>query len=376
MNVVWYRKYFCLYIFLYALVLSVLCTKTVDAQENGAAIKRVTIDPGHGGRDPGALGARSKEKDIVLDISLRLGKMIKDNYPDVEVIYTRKTDVLIDLDKRADIANKANADLFISVHANASASRCPAGTETLVMGNTKAAANLEVAKRENSAILFEDDYSTRYAGFDPTRPESYMLFDIMQFANLEQSINFANEVQYQFKNYAKRGDRSVKQSPVIVLWKTTMPSVLVEVGFICNAEEERYMNSEAGKQQLTTSIFRAFSAYKAKIDGSSSFIPNGQTSGATQAKPAASEKVVFCIQISSSTNPVETDPNNFKKYTNVERIEVSQKLYKYVVNRSNSYEAAQENLKKVRNDFSDAFIVCIADGKIVSVAEGLRIIAE
>jgi len=358
-------------------------------------LKKVVIDPGHGGRDPGAIGARSKEKDIVLDIALRLGKMINERYPDVEVIYTRKTDVLVEINKRGEIANKAHADLFISIHANsvAKGSRCPSGAETFVMGNSKSAANMEVAKRENSVILFEDDYSTRYEDFDPKRAESYIIFSLMQNSFLYQSLDFAAEIQSQFRK-AKRIDREVKQAPFLVLWQTAMTSVLVEVGFICNAEEERFMNSAAGKQTIANSIFQAFCSYKSKIEDRSLFRSGEQTTDVDQSKTAnlpaqpatqnpkpetrtpssVSKKVEFCVQIFFSSKPIDTNPNNFKKYKGVERIQISANNYKYIVGRTTDYATAQETLKKVRADFKDSFLVSIVDGKIVPVAEGLKLI--
>ena len=385
---------FCFLSFAFLLSLQTKIAHAQDAQRS--TLKTVVLDPGHGGKDPGALGAKSRESNIVLDVALRVGKKINEKYPEVEVVYTRKTDVFIDLYKRGDIANKANADLFISIHANsvAKGSRCPQGTATFVLGNDRSAANMEIVKRENAAILFEDDYSTRYQGFDPNRAESYIIFDLMQFSYLNQSLNFASEIQAQFKNSSKRVDRGVHQGKFIVLWGTAMPSVLVEIGFICHAEEEKYMNSAAGKDQLATAIFQAFSSYKSKFDERSSY---DTTNGQNQSKPAAdsnkveskpttakniepkpttSNKVEFCIQILSSSTPREPSPKNFKKYTNVERFQVSDKFYKYIVFRTPDYATAQEHLKKVKADFSDAFIVCIVDGKIVPAAEGVKLITE
>ena len=367
---IWRCKFFSLFVLL---LLHLGMIHAQDAQKS--ALKKVVIDPGHGGKDPGAPGSKTMEKNIVLDISLKLGKMITDKYPDVEVIYTRKTDISIDIDKRGDIANKAHADLFISIHANsvAAGSRCPSGTETFVMGNNNSAANMEVAKRENSVILFEEDYSTRYHGFDPNSPESYIIFELHQNSHLNQSINFAGEIQSQLKG-AKRNDRGVKQAPYLVLWGTAMPSVLVEVGFICNTEEEKYISSAAGKEKIASSIFQAFSIYKSKVEDRS--LVHASEQPAIQPKPDASNKVTFCIQIASSSRPTETIPNNFNKYTDVERFSVSENLFKYVVGRTDNYAVAQENLKKVRADFEGAFVVSIVDGKIVSAAEGLKLITN
>ena len=391
--------FFRTYIFLCIAALLLFQAETVRAQNgNGSALKKVVIDAGHGGRDGGAPGAKSKEKDIVLDVSLRLGKMIQEKYPDVEVIYTRKTDVFVEHYKRTDIANKAHANLFISIHANAvkKGSRCPSGAETFVMGNDNLAANMEVAKRENEVIYLEDDYTTRYEGFDPQNPESYIILSLMQNTYLYQSTDFAAEVQAQLKKTAQRVDRGVKQAILYVMYKTAMPSVLVELGFICNPEEEKYMNSAAGKDKLATSIFQAFCSYKSKIEDRSSFSLGEHTTDAEQSKTGSAPsqpqqtavpanhqpksadpqkpKVEFCVQISYSTKPMDTHPNNFKKYRNVERIQVSANSFKYIVGRTADYAAAQETLKKVRADFKDAFVVSIADGKILSAAEGLKML--
>jgi N-acetylmuramoyl-L-alanine amidase len=353
--------------------------------DSGTWLKRVVIDPGHGGRDPGAVGSKSKEKNIVLDISLRLGKMIKDKYPDVEVIYTRKTDVFVELDARGNIANKAQANLFISIHANSvKSNKKPYGTETFVMGNSRSAENMEVAKRENSAILLEDNYTERYEGFDPNSTESYIYFSLLQNAHLNQSLAFAADIQEQLRN-RKRLDRGVKQGNLLVLWKTAMPSVLVEVGFISNAEEEKYMNTSTGKTELATAIFNAFCAYKSRIEERSSFGAGYQEANAGQpdsaaaanktgqAKPAAGNRVEFCVQIATSPKPVDTDPNNFKKHKNVERIQTAPESYKYIVGRTTNYKEAQETLQKVKADFMDAFVVGIAGGKIISAAEALKL---
>ncbi len=363
------------------------------AQDKPASVlKKLVIDPGHGGRDPGAVGAVSNEKDIVLDIALRLGKMIEKKHPDVEVVYTRKTDVFIELDKRGDIANKAQANLFISIHANANKKTTPYGAETFVMGYSKSAENMEVAKRENSVILIEDDYSARYEGFDPNSAESYIYFSLLQNAYLNQSLNFATEIQEQFKTTAKRADRGVKQANFLVLWKTTMPSVLVEVGFISNSAEEKYMNTSAGKEQLASSIFTAFCAYKAQIEDRSSFKPTDHKANIESEKPNILDKpstpnttskpntapiqqnqVGFGVQIATSPKPLSTDPNNFKKHKNVERIQTSPNFYKYIVGRTTSYNEAQETMKKMRVDFKDAFVIGIIDGKIVPAGDALKL---
>jgi N-acetylmuramoyl-L-alanine amidase len=390
MNIVRHNIFYRLFAIFLTTVPCIAHLTGIRAQDN-PGVKKVVIDPGHGGRDPGAVGVKSKEKDIVLDISLRAGKLIKSKYPDVEVVYTRSTDKFIELDKRGEIANKAKADLFISVHANANKKKTPYGAETFVMGNSKSTENMEVAKRENAVILIEDDYSERYEGFDPNSPESYIYFSLLQNAYLNQSLSFAGEVQEQFKNTAKRADRGVKQANFLVLWKTTMPSVLVEVGFISNAEEEKYMMSNAGKEQLAACIYNAFCSYKTTIEERNAQPVSGtkeeqsespaavpkkiETAAAEEKKNVTPEKqIIFCIQISTSSKPVDTDPKNFKKYKNVERIQTSSNFYKYIVGRTTDYPSAQESLKKIRVDFKDAFIVAIVDGKITTVAEALKLV--
>lgn len=223
----------------------------------------VVLDAGHGGKDPGAVGRISREKNINLSVALALGKLIEKNCSDTRVIYTRKSDVFIPLDRRAQIANKAKANLFISIHTNAMPGKKIArGTETYTMGMARAKENLDVAKRENSVILVEDDYKTRYEGFDPRSSESYIIFELMQDKYMEQSVSLARNIQKEFKNTARRADRGVHQAGFLVLRATTMPSVLVELGYITTADEERYLNSAQGINKLAESLYNAFTQYK------------------------------------------------------------------------------------------------------------------
>ncbi len=222
----------------------------------------IVIDPGHGGRDPGAVGATVNEKTINLAVALKLGNLITSKHPDVRVLYTRSKDVFIDLDERANIANRNKADLFISLHTNAvKKGNTVSGTETYTMGLARTDENLEVAMRENAAILLEDNYLQKYEGFDPTSSESYIIFEFMQNKHVEQSISLASEIQKAFKS-ARRTDRGVRQAGFLVLRKTSMPSVLVELGYISNRDEERFMKSAAGQQSLATAVYNAFAKYK------------------------------------------------------------------------------------------------------------------
>ncbi|MFN3402906.1 MAG: N-acetylmuramoyl-L-alanine amidase [Cytophagaceae bacterium] len=228
-------------------------------------VKTIVIDAGHGGKDPGCLKNKAFEKDIALDIALKVGEMIKENLPDVKVIYTRKDDRFIELHDRAGIANKNHADLFISIHVN-SGPDVMQGTETYCMGLHKTEQNLEIAQRENSSILMEKDYSTKYNGFDPNSPQSYILFSLYQNAFLNNSMNLAEKIETEFKTTANRPSRGVKQAGFLVLWKTSMPSVLVETGFITNSDDFKYLNSETGRFDTAWGIYSAVEDYKRELE--------------------------------------------------------------------------------------------------------------
>lgn len=267
-----YRRYILYISICLGLLISPFCSGSAEAKDFV-----VVIDPGHGGHDPGAVGKISKEKNINLNVALKLGKQIKKNCPDVKVIYTRDRDIFIPLDRRAEIANNAKADLFISIHTNALAkNRTAKGASTWTLGLAKSDANLEVAKRENAVILYESDYKTRYAGFNPNSAESYIIFEFMQDKYMSQSVHLASLVQKHFRQTCKRTDRGVHQAGFLVLKASAMPSILVELGFISTPEEERYLNTEAGTTSLANGIFRAFLTYKReqeiRLNGSSNTI--------------------------------------------------------------------------------------------------------
>ena len=242
-------------------ILSFICLFVLQ----GANAFTLVIDAGHGGKDAGALGLTSKEKDINLNVALAFGKLVEQNCPDVKVVYTRKADVFVELDERACIANRNKADLFISIHTNSTAAgragTAAHGTETYTLGMHNAAANLAVAMRENSVITLESNYEERYEGFDPKSSESYIIFELMQDTHMKQSVQFAGLIQDQFTTYAGRANRGVHQAGLLVLRNTSMPGVLVELGYINNRSEEAFLNTADGVAKMSRSIFNAFKNY-------------------------------------------------------------------------------------------------------------------
>ncbi|HDR68214.1 MAG TPA: N-acetylmuramoyl-L-alanine amidase [Bacteroidaceae bacterium] len=336
-------------------------------------IQTVVIDAGHGGKDPGAVGTRVVEKDIALKIALKLGNYIEENIKDVKVIYTRKTDVYLELFERAKIANENKADLFISIHVNANPNPVPFGVSTHILGMNQENQNLDVAIRENSVILMEEDYQTRYEGFDPTSAESYIMFSLMQNTFLKQSIEFGSLVQDQFRERANRKDRGVIRQPLLVLRETAMPGVLIETGFISNPDEQKYLMTGEGQSIIASAIFRAFRDYKEIIENRSHFnndiSPREDT--ADTAEPDVDPSLIFFrVQIASSRNRVPADPSAFKGYQDVSIIEEG-RWFKYVVGGNADYNMALEQCRKVKKDFPDAFVVAVRGDKIFPLSEAL-----
>lgn len=235
--------------------------------KSGSKVNTVVIDAGHGGKDPGTRGKYTKEKDVALAVALGLGKKIKEETPDVKVLYTRSTDVFIELGERSAFANRNNADLFISIHCNATPrSRTVHGTETYVMGLHKTEGNLEVAKRENSVILQETNYKQKYKGFDPNSPLAHIMLANYQSAFISSSLRLADQIEKKFQSISERESRGVKQAGFLVLWRCAMPSVLIETGFLSSPDEEEYLSSEDGQEEVAKCIHQAFMAYKKDMD--------------------------------------------------------------------------------------------------------------
>jgi len=333
-------------------------------------IRKVVIDAGHGGKDPGALGRYSKEKDIALAIALKTGHYIEKYLPDVTVIYTRKTDVFIELHNRARIANENEADLFISIHCNANNSSKPYGTETYVMGLHKSQANLEVAKLENAAILKEEDYSDMYNGFDPNRDEDYIALTLFQNAYQENSLLLASMVQDQFRERARLKDRGVWQAGFWVLYKTAMPAILVETGFISNPNDEKYLRSEEGQSYIASAIYRAVKDYKNMIED-----PGNKAEIAKEVPLPIRSDIRFRVQFASSSR--EKSPDKFKDIENV-KVYQHNGMYKYTSGNHTSFADAIKLQNKIRGHrkYRDAFIVAFKDGERIDVKTAREITGQ
>jgi len=336
----------------------------------------IVIDAGHGGKDPGALGTNSSEKNIALAIALKTGEYIEQNIKNVTVIYTRKNDTFVELRDRANIANKNKADLFISIHVNWAKSKSIMGTETYIMGPAKDEQNLEVAKKENEVIFLEDDYSTKYEGFDPKSDVSYIMFTVMQKEFQKQSTELAWKIQTQFREKVERRDRDVKQAGFWVLYTTTMPSVLIETGFITNPSEEKFLNSKQGQDFLASAIFRACKDYINEIDSKSSSFPlkNQNPEPKTDISiPAGSPpgEIVFMVQIATSSLKIEVRPENFKGLTDVLELN-AQDRFKYATGSFTDYPEAVKYRKKLESIYPDAFVIALKDNNILPLQRALE----
>lgn len=359
----------------------------------------IILDPGHGGHDAGAIGLKGKEKNINLGVALKVGAMIEKNMPDVKVKYTRKTDVFIGLKERADFAHKNNGDLFVSIHANSVSKNAKnrttiQGASTYVLGLARSQQNLEIAQRENSVIMLEDDYNTKYEGFDPNSPESYIIFETMQDAYRDQSIAFAGLVQDEMSSVAGRVDRGVRQNIFYVLARTSMPSVLIELDFICNPKQEQYMLSEKGQQQMAQAIYNAFVSYKASYDGKTANKgsnkskkrpdPSTVTDETDAVAPPVTEECAEPVVEPSIIEAGGTGSKTGKRVYKVQFMALPKKLnkgdkafkglspvgvyyengyYKYTYGEASSRAGIDKDFKKVRKLFQDAFVIVMQNGK-------------
>ena len=374
-----------LIIFLFVFVFS---GNFIVAQENRTKIKTIVIDPGHGGKDSGTMGTKRfkiYEKHVALAVSLKLGKYISDAFPEVEVIYTRDSDFFLELNERTEIANKANADLFISIHCDGFTNPKPSGASVFVMGMSKLKANMDVAMRENSAIYLEDNYKKKYDGFDPKSPESYIVFSLMQNTYLNQSLKIAEQVETQFSTRANRKSRGVKQAPFYVISRTNMPSILIECGFLTNPKEEEFLHSEIGQDYIASAIFRAFRSYKESVEIEEPKIKEDTIKSDVKinnevekkikviadAKQESDLNLIFKIQIGTYLKSM-LDQKEFVNL-NAEEVKING-TFKYFVNSGNDKKEADNLRNNLREKgFNGAFVVAFLNGKRISTKEALNL---
>ena len=398
------KLFFLVYLFIIFLAVP------VTAQKDGKTFK-VVIDAGHGGKDPGCLGSKLREKDVALDVALRTGKLISDNCPNVKVIYTRKTDVFVELYRRAQIANDNHADLFISFHCNANDNRSAHGIETFVMGLHKSEANQAVARAENSAMLKETNYKANYDGFNPNSPEAAIMFSLYSSAYLNNSILLADKVQKNLIGTTKLLDRGVKQAGFWVLYKVSMPSILIEMGFLSNADDEKYLCQDANRDNVSNAIFRAFSSYYTQVTGNKVTIPdvvqeknNAQEKGNVNSDNSVNhdnsvdntvdnqsdkkipveenvttntlvnpDGVRFMVQFMALPEKISLTDKRFNGIPNVNRY-FEGNLWKYTAGNEPNLSAAKEVLKIVKTKYPDAFIIAFKGEEKIPVSEAVKLV--
>ena len=347
----------------------------------------LVIDAGHGGKDVGAVGRKAKEKTINLNVALAFGKLVEEKCPEVKVIYTRKTDKFVSLKERAAIANRNHADLFVSIHTNAvPRGRKVYGTETFTLGMARADENLEVAKRENSVITYEENYEQTYAGFDPNSPESYIIFEFMQDRYMEQSVELARCIQNQYTSHAGRQNKGVKQAGFLVLRETSMPSVLTELGFISTPDEENYLNSARGQRQLAQSLYNGFITYYKKVTKRVAAPLIAQDTEVREPIPATSSeqetpqktvvannaKPVYKVQIFTSPTKVKASDKRLK---NVKKPDYYKdgKTYKYTSGSSTNYNEINNLRRQLSKRFKGCFVVAFLNGERIDLNEARKL---
>ncbi len=363
------------------LMLFLIVFSLIGYAQSGSKFK-VVLDAGHGAKDPGTQHNGHVEKKINLAIVLKVGEILERN-SSIDVIYTRKTDVFIDLVERADIANRANANIFVSIHCDAIGRSEASGYQTFVMGLNKNASNLAVSKRENAVITLEKDYKQKYEGYDPNNPSSMIGATLIQEEYMENSISLASKIQEKFSRDKSRKNRGVTQAPFMVLHKASMPRVLIEAGFISNPTEGALLDSESGQQEIAGAIADAITSYKREYfgEGEGDYVPEKSAKiviekTETPAETIASETdsgIVFKIQIAAANKKLDTKPRNFKGLKNISYINESGNFYKYMYGTTTSYLTAKKNLEEAKNKgYKSAYILAFKDGKKIDVKDAIK----
>ena len=367
---------------IFFLFVFILSSNFLFSQVNSNKIKTVVIDPGHGGKDSGTMGTKRfkiYEKHVALSVSLKLGKYISESFPEIDVIYTRSSDVFLELNERTEIANNANADLFISIHCDGFTNPKPSGASVFVMGMSKLKANMDVAMRENAAIYLEDNYQQKYEGFDPKSPESYIVFSLMQNTYLNQSLKIAEEVENQFANRANRKSRGVKQAPFYVISRTNMPSILVECGFLTNPKEEEFLHSDLGQDYIASAIFRAFRTYKENIEieennlkNKNQLISDSTNNDTIVVKEKKKEStLLYKVQIGTFLKSMSNQDQFIELKAEEEKINGTYKYYVLAGNNKKDADKLKDYLREI--GFKGAFIVAFLDGKQISTKDALNL---
>ncbi|MBT7895876.1 MAG: N-acetylmuramoyl-L-alanine amidase [Flavobacteriales bacterium] len=371
---------------LFLLFFLFLSNNSANAQLNKNILNTIVIDPGHGGKDSGTMGTKrykKYEKHIALAVSLKLGEYISNEFPDIKVIYTRKTDIFLELNERTELANNSSADLFISIHCDGFTNSSPSGASVFVMGMSKLKANMDVAMRENSAIYMEDNYQQKYEGFDPKSQESYIVFSLMQNTFLNQSLKIAEEVEKEISTRANRKSRGVKQAPFYVISRTNMPSILIECGFLTNPKEEDYLHSEIGQDYIASAIFRAFRTYKKSVEikddiiiGNSEMIEDTtlKTEKITDKKDIIEKtnvKLLYKVQIGTYLKSMLNDQNFIDLKAEEHKINGTYRYYISSDNNKSNADTLKDRLREL--GFNGAFIVAFLDGKQISTKEALTL---
>jgi N-acetylmuramoyl-L-alanine amidase len=334
-------------------------------------VSKVVIDAGHGGKMPGAVTKQTKEKDINLKVALRVGKLISDNLSDVTVIYTRKKDETVELYQRAEIANKNKADLFISIHCNSADNRDARGIETFVMGLEQTEASIAVAKKENADILLENDYQTNYSDFDPNSPEAYIIFSLYNSAYLKSSMTLASKVQKHLVSNTKLIDREVKQAKIFVLYKVAMPSILIELGFISNTEEEKFLLKEDNQELMALSIYNALVEYKNYVEGTQKpFLQDNKNELIVHKNETneVSNNIHFRIQFFISKDNLNVTDKKFAAISEVKKYNENG-IWKFTSGNFKTLDEAQAGLPAVKKSYSDAFIVAFNNEQRITISE-------